>query len=519
MTAYSKYPQWSLPWFGIGMVGVFLLSVALRFWGLSRFNTLVFDEVYYAKFASHFLKGELLFGGHPPLSTYIIAIGIWLGDRIPLGDHSLRNGLSGLFISTWSYRWLNALTGAFIPLVVGAIAYQISNRRTFAFLAALFTATDGLLLVESRYALNNVYLILFGLLGQWLLLLALRVRSRQRWWRLALSGVCFGAAVAIKWNGLWFLLGAYFVWIAAWFIRIAWKIRLRGGLKPGSSPNGVSSRNGGSHREGAESIAELRHTPLKHLTQLDVGHMALNFALIPFLTYRLSWIPYMRLDPTTSFWQWQGRILDYHERVGGMDAHPYCSTWHTWMWMVRPVAYFYKTSHGSAEPVSVVGPPLPQSTESIVYDVHAMGNPLLWWFATAAIFLLISLLVQWGGEWLVQPPSSRPAATLSTFPSLGTYSWVALYLVLNWLANVLPWVEVTRCTFIYHYMGASIFSFMAIALLVDRWLTVPDRWHRMAGLTIIFAVLLALVFWMPLYLGLPISPEGLSARLWFRSWV
>ena len=61
------------------MTGIFLASLLLRFWGLSRFNSLVFDEVYYAKFASAFLKREIVFTGHPPLSTYIIAFGIWLG--------------------------------------------------------------------------------------------------------------------------------------------------------------------------------------------------------------------------------------------------------------------------------------------------------------------------------------------------------------------------------------------------------------------------------------------------------
>ncbi|MGB3636488.1 MAG: phospholipid carrier-dependent glycosyltransferase, partial [Rivularia sp. (in: cyanobacteria)] len=45
----------SFSWFKIGMIAVFLLSLALRFWGLGRFNTLVFDEVYYAKFAQNYL--------------------------------------------------------------------------------------------------------------------------------------------------------------------------------------------------------------------------------------------------------------------------------------------------------------------------------------------------------------------------------------------------------------------------------------------------------------------------------
>jgi len=32
------------------------------------------------------------------------------------------------------------------------------------------------------------------------------------------------------------------------------------------------------------------------------------------------------------------------------------------------------------------------------------------------------------------------------------------------------WVRVTRCTFLYHYMGASVFAGLAIAWLVDQGL-------------------------------------------------
>ncbi|GAC1489647.1 MAG: hypothetical protein NVS2B14_01090 [Chamaesiphon sp.] len=76
----------SIPWFGIGITSVFFISVFLRFWGLGRFNTLVFDEVYYAKFANDYLMGTSFFNAHPPLSQYIIAIGIWLGTHLPFGQ-------------------------------------------------------------------------------------------------------------------------------------------------------------------------------------------------------------------------------------------------------------------------------------------------------------------------------------------------------------------------------------------------------------------------------------------------
>jgi len=62
--------------FCLGRFAVFFLSLTLRFWELERFNTLVFDEVYYAKFANDYLTKTPFFNAHPSLSQYIIAIGI-----------------------------------------------------------------------------------------------------------------------------------------------------------------------------------------------------------------------------------------------------------------------------------------------------------------------------------------------------------------------------------------------------------------------------------------------------------
>ncbi|NJL91441.1 MAG: phospholipid carrier-dependent glycosyltransferase, partial [Coleofasciculaceae cyanobacterium SM2_1_6] len=101
-----------LTWLVMGLSAIFAASLTLRFWGLGRFNALVFDEVYYAKFANNYLTGTNFFNAHPPLSQYIIAIGIWLGSLMPIGQDTI-NELTGSLRSTFSYRWLNALTGSF----------------------------------------------------------------------------------------------------------------------------------------------------------------------------------------------------------------------------------------------------------------------------------------------------------------------------------------------------------------------------------------------------------------------
>jgi dolichyl-phosphate-mannose--protein O-mannosyl transferase len=155
MTLSKKLSNLFIPWFGIGLTAIFLLSVALRFWRLSQFNTLVFDEVYYAKFSNNYLTGTHFFNAHPPLSQYIIAIGIWIGSHLPFGQDTV-NGLTGSLRSTWSYRWINALTGSYSSLSVCRTCLSTEfGVAPMPVIEALFAALIGLFMVESRYELTT----------------------------------------------------------------------------------------------------------------------------------------------------------------------------------------------------------------------------------------------------------------------------------------------------------------------------------------------------------------------------
>ena len=498
-------------WFRIGMVSVFLLSLALRFWGLERFNTLVFDEVYFAKFGNNYLTHTPFFNAHPPLSQYMIGIGIWIGSHIPFW-HDTVNGLTGSMRSPWTYRWLNALTGSFIPLVVAAIAYQLSYRRSFAILAGLFTACDGIFLVESRYALSNIYIVIFGLLGHWFLLLALDNQNRRRSFWLVFAGITFGASVGTKWNGLWFLSGAYLIWIAAWVIR---------GMH--SFPNSklffrslsLKEADGRSQEAEVSTYSPSSQTPLQNLTQLNIFQMLFYLGIIPAFIYSIIWIPHLQLDKTYGFIAVHQQILKFHLHLGGNspNVHPYCAAWYKWPLMIRPMAYYYQTAESITEPLPVMGPPLPAAAGQVIYDVHAMGNPFLWWFGVAAILFLVGMLVsQLVIFWVKEKHFSVPA-------TLSVDTWIALYLVINYAANLLPWVKVTRCVFIYHYMCALVFVFLAIAWFVDQCLRSYYQQLRAVGVTITFIILVAFIFWMPVYLGLPLSHNGYKLRMWFNSWI
>lgn len=504
MNNLNQRVQQKLPWFSLGMLALFLISLFLRFWGLSRFNTLVFDEVYYAKFANNYLTNTPFFNSHPPVSQYLIAIGIWLGSRLPFGQEAV-NGLAGSVLSPWSYRWFNALFGSFIPLVVGAIAYQLTHRRSYTLIATFLMATDGLFIVESRYALSNIYIVIFGLLGQLFFLKALQpdlifpfsqIKTQfRRWFWLILSGILFGLTAATKWNGLGFLLGIYGLIIFATLIQ---KLT-------------VKSANQNSDSQPFKS-------PLENLTHLTPIQLIISLILIPVLVYFIAWLPHLQQNPTPGLWGIQEKIWNYHQNLGdGETVHRYCSKWYSWILMLRPVAYFFQKVDATTKP-DVTLPTTNPEQLPVTYAVHAMGNPFLWWFSTIASVLLCLMLVQLVWVWLTQRfPQLKPKLTLQFPPN--SELWLITFLSLNWLANLLPWVKVSRCLFIYHYMTGFVFSCMALAWWVERWLYSYQPQFRWIGGTILFLVLFGFLYWMPLYLGLPVPPGEWKLRMWFPSWI
>jgi dolichyl-phosphate-mannose-protein mannosyltransferase len=453
-----------------GIVIVFVVSVLLRFWDLGRFNEFVFDEVYYAKFANNYLTNTKFFNSHPPLSQYLIAIGMWIGDRLPIGQDTT-NTLTGSLHSTFSYRWMNALFGSFIPLLIAALAYQLNQKISYAFLAALFISLDGLFLVDSRYALNNIFLIFFGLLGQLLVLLASHTNSQRNYQIFMFgAGIAFGTSIACKWNGLSFLVGIYIL------ISIAkiWKF---------GSANLQSS--------------VVTNSLLDRLASINRFEIIFSLIIVPITSYSILWIPHLIQNPSPNFIDVHWSILNYHEKVGnGTTIHPYCANWYTWPLLMRSLAYHFK-----------------EYKPNYYQDVHAMGNPVLWWLALAAILGSIWLVVK--KIWSILNKLSNQDAVIVNETDLNHNSIsVALFILVNYATNLLPWVKVTRCLFIYHYMGAVLFAIVGLAWIVDNFLRSSSKLWQAAGLTTIFSIAGAFVFWLPIYLGLSIEKTALSLRLW-----
>lgn len=419
-----------------GVIAIALISFATRFWNLDGTADVVFDEVYYPKFAQNYLRGETLFDAHPPLAKYIIALGIQIFGYAPLG-----------------YRFMTALAGALLPLVTYEFIWQLSDRRGWAWLAGWFVAMDGLLLVESRFGLINIYILLFGMLSQLCMVLALK-RSRQRWFWVIATGLMLGASVSVKWTGLAYVVGLITLMGYAW--------------------------------------SRYRQT-------LNVPQLLIGLIILPIAFYFVQWIPHLMINPERDIWELHRQILGFHQNLGvgkTEPIHPYCSPWWSWVLLIRPVAYFYE-----------------MRPNSMLQFVHAMGNPLLYWLSAIAIMGCLTFLV---ASKLRFPPKFITQINLEKHSTL---FWFTLYVTSSFLAHWLPWSLSKRCIFLYHYMPASVFAFAALALMVSLMWRSPLPELRVLGSGILGITAIAFIFWLPLYIGLPISSGYLPVLMWLPSWL
>jgi 4-amino-4-deoxy-L-arabinose transferase-like glycosyltransferase len=110
----------------------------------------------------------------------------------------------------FAWRVPGVVAGTLTALLVYLLARLLFRRRSVAVLAGLFTLIDGMLFVQSRIGMNDVYVGLFIVAG-YLLFAGLWVgRWRARWafWVLMPAiGVLLGLALASKWVALYAIGG------------------------------------------------------------------------------------------------------------------------------------------------------------------------------------------------------------------------------------------------------------------------------------------------------------------------
>ncbi len=175
-----------------------------------------------------------------------------------------------------------------------------------------------------------------------------------------------------------------------------------------------------------------------------------------------------------SLWTYHLAIAEYN--VGLIAPHGYQANPFTWLLMIRPTAFHYE----------------PTGTDGVVEYVTSVANPVFWYLGVVALV------------WLVV----HSIRTRST-------RWVPV--LLGVAATYLPWLLFAhRTMFQFYTVTVEPFLVLAAVWLLQRW------WHasrRSLVAGILVAGTVVGVFFLPVWMGLPIPVWFAAAHYWFPWWI
>ena len=206
------------------------------------------------------------------------------------------------------------------------------------------------------------------------------------------------------------------------------------------------------------------------------------FVALPCCIYYLAYLPYGRACGYRLFSaQYLRMVLDnqsymFNYHSGVVATHPYSSRWYQWLLDIRPILYYLQY--------------LPDGMRS---SFGAFVNPALCWGGFIALFVLLYLTIARRDE-------------------------TAAFLLLGYLAQLVPWMFVSRLTFEYHYFPCTVFLVLAMGYVfsIFRQNGRHGRWY-LWGFTLGCGALFALFY--PALSGAPVN-NALATRLlgWLPSW-
>jgi dolichyl-phosphate-mannose-protein mannosyltransferase len=497
-------------WYWGGPIAVTLLAAVLRLVRLGDPRSLVFDETFYVKDAWTLLHlgyeaswpdnadrsfnagGVDIYteGGsyvaHPPLGKWMIALGL----RVFGAE------------DTVGWRISTAIVGILAVFLLVIIARKLFDSTLLATIAGGLFAIDGHAIVLSRTALLDNFVMIFTLLGFGAILLD-RAQSAGRlslwlarradagrgidwgpaiWWRpwLLTAGILFGAATAVKWSGLYFLAA-----FAVYSLVVDAVARRAAGI-----PFWIS---GTIFRQGP--VTFLLTIPLALATYLASwtgwfvtkdGYFR-NWADLPgnAATGFFSWVP----RSMQSFFHYQSSVYDFN--INEHTAHPYAANPFTWLFLLRPTAFYY---------VGQVRGQRGCSFSNCAEYVTSIANPILWWAATAALFYLVYRLARYR-EWRVG------------------------LIIMGTVAGYLPWLFYSTRTIFQFY--AIVFEpymilglVFVIGVILGRRNDSTYRRTRGIGLVTVFLFFVVIVsaFFYPVWTGLQVPEIFARLHYWLPGW-
>jgi len=185
---------------------VIIFAIVTRFFNLAAPQEKYFDEIYHVPSSQLILENDLRSyeWWHGPIDeegNYFD----WLHPPIAKLFQAASMSIFGQ--NAFGWRFASAFFGVLVIIAVYYLVMVLFNDKSLALLAAFISCFDGLLLVQSRIAMNDIFLtfwILLVLIFYFTYLKLKKVKLKHLY--LLLIGLCLGIAIATKWSGVFILI-------------------------------------------------------------------------------------------------------------------------------------------------------------------------------------------------------------------------------------------------------------------------------------------------------------------------
>lgn len=392
----------------------------------------------------------------------------------PLGKFIISIGIRIFGMCPFGWRIMGTLFGIAMLPILYLFARKLFRETWIATLATILFAADFMHFTQTRIATIDVYVTFFVILMYYFMYQYTRMNFydkplKKTFVPLLFCGISMGLGCAAKWPGVYAGIGLaviFFVTIARRYLeyRYAW-------MNPKGETDGVKHE---------EIIGKFKGNLLKTL-----GFCCIAFVVIPVIIYTLSYIPFNNgtdMNLIERMLKNQMDMWNYHSKLDA--THVFSSNWYEWIIIKRPIWYYTQTIAGN-----------------IQENISAFGNPLVWWAGIPAFVYMVYRIFRYkDGK--------------------------AIFLVIAYLAQLIPWMGVTRCTFIYHYFPSVAFVILMTAYMLYNFCIFRQEnrlYFRISrGLCIAYVVAVVVLFAMfyPVLSGYPIDVNyGLKFLRWFESWV
>jgi dolichyl-phosphate-mannose--protein O-mannosyl transferase len=431
-------------------------------------NSTYFDEIYHGRTAYEFIQKSAVYETtHPPLGKDLLSLGILLFGMNPFG-----------------MRFMEALAGIMLILVLFGVGRVVLGTRFGAYAMMLLGVLDFMPFVQSRYATIDTISVLF--ITSMFLCAFYYLKKQEEsptfvglpW--LGLIFLFFILAMSTKWTGAYGFAG---VGVSILIMKVRQYLAFRRRQQEQTLKNRPIQKKKVKSGKKNASVKNPSFSK-KSLVPFILGGLALLLLIVP-LVYYLSYIPFLQCQGITQPFSSQGLtavvqsqrdMYGYHSKL--VATHPFTSSWWSWPFNFKPL-WIYSGTFDAAR-------------GSIV----SLGNPLIWLIALLSTVILI-------------------------FNLLVTKKFSLMHLVLlGFVAQYLPWVLVSRITFIYHfYPCLPLFLLFAVFMLESLWQM--GKQGRQTIFVMLGACLVLFILFYPALSGLEVPSTYIDKYLrWFpQDWL